>query len=485
MNKPVPPAELMTDEDGPLYAPRKKVYPQSVSGRFRSIKWRLMAVCLGVYYLLPFVRWHRGLGAPDQAVLIDFPNRRFYFFFIELWPQEIYYFTGLLVLAAFALFLMNALGGRIWCGYLCPQTVWTDLFYAVERLVEGDRRAQIKADAGPMTVNRAGRRALKHAIWLMIAWWTGGAWVLYFADAPTLVRDLGTFQAPAIAYVWIAILTATTYLLAGYMREQVCVYMCPWPRIQAALTDEWALNVTYKYDRGEPRCSVKKAFDIRSLGEKAGDCIDCNQCVAVCPTGIDIRDGAQLGCIQCGLCIDACDAVMTKVSRKTGLIGYDNDINVQRRVAGKQEIFKPVRARTVVYASLITVVCAVMLYALMSRTLLDVNVLHDRNPIAVRLSDGAIRNGYTLRFLNKRGFDRVIAIDVDGPADAKLHVIGADSVTPDRPMIVLARDTTTELRVLVTTPFDEKAEKSVPVTFRVTDIGLGEVASATDHFVLP
>ncbi|UFX45769.1 cytochrome c oxidase accessory protein CcoG [Bradyrhizobium sp. 41S5] len=485
MNKPVPPDELIDDENGPLYAPRKKVFPQSVSGRFRSIKWRLMAVCLGVYYLLPFVRWHRGLGAPDQAVLIDFPNRRFYFFFIELWPQEVYYFTGLLVLAAFALFLMNALGGRIWCGYLCPQTVWTDLFYAVERLVEGDRRAQMKADAGPMTVKRAGRRVLKHAIWLMIAWWTGGAWVLYFADAPTLVRDLATFQAPAIAYVWIAILTASTYLLAGYMREQVCVYMCPWPRIQAALTDEWALNVTYKYDRGEPRCSVKKAFDIRALGEKAGDCIDCNQCVAVCPTGIDIRDGAQLGCIQCGLCIDACDAVMTKVSRKTGLIGYDNDINVQRRIAGKEEIFKPVRARTVLYASLITVVCAVMLYALMSRTLLDVNVLHDRNPIAVRLSDGAIRNGYTLRFLNKRGFDRVIAIDVDGPANAKLHVIGADSVTPDRPMIVLGRDTTTELRVLVTAPLDEKAEKSVPVTFRVTDIGLGEVASATDHFVLP
>ncbi|NEV00386.1 cytochrome c oxidase accessory protein CcoG [Bradyrhizobium uaiense] len=485
MNKPVSPDELITDEDGPLYAPRKKVYPQSVSGRFRSIKWRLMAVCLGVYYLLPFVRWNRGLGAPDQAVLIDFPNRRFYFFFIELWPQEIYYFTGLLVLAALALFLMNALGGRIWCGYLCPQTVWTDLFYAVERLVEGDRRAQIKADAGPMTAKRAGRRVLKHAIWLMIAWWTGGAWVLYFADAPTLVRDLATFQAPAIAYVWIAILTASTYLLAGYMREQVCVYMCPWPRIQAALTDEWALNVTYKYDRGEPRCSVKKAFDIRALGEKAGDCIDCNQCVAVCPTGIDIRDGAQLGCIQCGLCIDACDAVMTKVSRRTGLIGYDNDINVQRRIAGKEEVFKSVRARTVVYAGLITVVCAVMLYALMSRTLLDVNVLHDRNPIAVRLSDGATRNGYTLRFLNKRGFDRVIAIDIDGPAEAKLHVIGADSVTPDRPMIVLGRDATTELRVLVTAPFDEKAEKSVPVTFRITDIGLGEVASATDHFVLP
>ena len=174
----------------------------------------------------------------------------------------------------------------------------------------------------------------------MIAWWTGGAWVLYFSDAPTLVKDLATFQAPAIAYIWIGILTASTYLLAGYAREQVCLYMCPWPRIQAALTDEWALNVTYKYDRGEPRCSVKKAIDLRALGETVGDCVDCNQCVAVCPTGIDIRDGSQLGCIQCGLCIDACDTVMTKIGRPTRLIGYDNDINVQRRIAGKKRDFQ-------------------------------------------------------------------------------------------------------------------------------------------------
>jgi cytochrome c oxidase accessory protein FixG len=485
MNRLVPPADLEFDEDGPLYVAHKKVYPQKVSGTFRRIKWGLMAFCLGVYYLLPFVRWNRGLGAPDQAVLIDFPNRRFYFFFIELWPQEIYYFTGLLILAAVTLFLMNALGGRIWCGYLCPQTVWTDLFYAVERWTEGDRRERIKADAAPMTAARLARRTLKHFLWLMIAWWTGGAWVLYFSDAPTLVRDLATFQAPAVAYIWIGILTATTYVLAGHMREQVCVYMCPWPRIQAALTDEWALNVTYKYDRGEPRCSVKKAVDLRALGEHVGDCIDCHQCAAVCPTGIDIRDGAQLGCIQCGLCIDACDNVMKKVGRPMRLIGYDNDINVQRRIAGKREIFKPLRARTVVYAAVIAAVCAVMLYALLTRSLLDLNVLHDRNPVAVRLSDGSIRNGYTLRFLNKRGFDRVIAVDIDGPPDAKIHIVGADSVTPDRPMIVLARDTTTELRVLITAPFSEKVDKTVPIKFRVTDIGLGEVTSATDHFVMP
>jgi cytochrome c oxidase accessory protein FixG len=437
--------------------------------------------------LLPFVRWNRGLGAPSQAVLVDLPNNRFYFFFIELWPQEVYYFTGLLILAALTLFLMNALGGRIWCGYLCPQTVWTDLFYAVERMVEGDRRERMRKDAarGTRKLQRFAEITLKHFIWLMIAWWTGGAWVLYFNDAPTLVKQLATFQAPMLAYIWIAILTATTYVLAGFMREQVCVYMCPWPRIQAALTDEWALNVTYKYDRGEKRTSLKKANELRALGQTAGDCIDCYQCVAVCPTGIDIRDGAQLDCIQCGLCIDACDTVMKKIGRESRLIGYDNDINIHRRQAGQPEIRRSVRPRTILYSAMIAVVGAIMLYALLSRSLLDVSVLHDRNPVAVRLSDGSIRNAYTVRLLNKRGFDRVVAIDVDGPANATLHVVGVDSVTPERPMIVLGRDQTTELRVLVTAPSEANPEKSIPLKFRVTDIGLGEAASATDNFVTP
>ncbi len=485
MTMPSPSADLEFDDNGPLYAARKKVYPQSVRGTFRSIKWSLMVFCLGVYYLLPFVRWHRGVGAPSQAVLIDFPNRRFYFFFIELWPQEVYYFTGLLIIAAMALFLMNAIGGRIWCGYLCPQTIWTDLFYAVERWVEGDRRERMKKDAAGLTPRRIGEIGLKWFIWLMIAWWTGGAWVLYFSDAPTLVKELATLQAPLLAYIWIGILTATTFIFAGFMREQVCVYMCPWPRIQAALTDEWALNVTYKYDRGEKRTSVKKAAELRALGEHAGDCIDCYQCVAVCPTGIDIRNGPQLECIQCGLCIDACDTVMTKIGRETRLIGYDNDVNIHRREAGQPQIFRLVRARTVVYSAIIAAVGAVMLFALMTRSLLDVNVLHDRNPVAVRLSDGSIRNAYTVRLLNKRAYDRVVAIDIDGPVNASLQIVGADSITQNRPMIVVGKDQTLELRALVTAPTDANPEKSKPVHFRVTDIGSGDVASATDNFVTP
>jgi cytochrome c oxidase accessory protein FixG len=247
-----------TDADGAsLYAAARKIYPQKVSGTFRTAKWAILIISLGIYYALPFVRWHRGSHEPTQAVLVDLEHRRFYFFFVELWPQEVYYFTGLLILAALILFLMNAVAGRTWCGYLCPQTVWTDLYVAVERLIEGDRRERMLRDAGPFTIERFTDKLLKHSVWLAIAWWTGGAWVLYFADAPTLVKELATFTAPTVAYIAIAVLTFTTYVLAGHMREQVCLYMCPWPRIQAALIDESALNVTYCYDRGEPRNSVR------------------------------------------------------------------------------------------------------------------------------------------------------------------------------------------------------------------------------------
>src|SRR5262249_12019417 len=261
---------------------------------------------------------------------------------------------------AVTLFLMNAVAGRLWCGYLCPQTVWTDVFQAIERFVEGDRREHLQRDAGPWTVDRVARLVTKHFLWLMVAWWTGGAWVLYFADAPTLVPDRGTFEAPAIAYAWIGILTFTTYALAGHMREQVCLYMCPWPRIQAALTDEWALNVTYRYDRGEPRNSVKKSEALRLKGLPAGDCVDCLQCVHVCPTGIALREAPNFGCSQWGLCIDAGDAVMVKVNRPPRLIAYDTDINIKRHAQGLAPEYRLVRVRTLLYAAIIVVVGGIM-----------------------------------------------------------------------------------------------------------------------------
>ncbi|MCK9916542.1 cytochrome c oxidase accessory protein CcoG [Microbacteriaceae bacterium K1510] len=478
------PAAPPPEDDIPLYAPRRKIYPQSVHGTYRRIKWALLIITLGIYYLLPFVRWDRGPNAPSQAVLIDFPNRRFYFFFIEIWPQEIYYLTGLLILAALALFLMNAVAGRVWCGYLCPQTVWTDLFFAIERFVEGDRREHMQRDARKWTANTWARKGLKHFLWLMVAWWTGGAWVLYFADAPTLVKELAIGEAPFVAYAWIGILTFTTYSLAGHLREQVCLYMCPWPRIQAALTDEYALNVTYRYDRGEPRCSVKKAEQLRAQGAPAGDCVDCLQCVHVCPTGVDIRGGANLGCIQCGLCIDACDSVMKKLGRAPRLIAYDTDLNIKSRMEGRGSLYRLVRMRTLLYAVLIVVVSGVMVYALATRETEGINVIHDRNPMYVRLSDGSLRNGFTIRIVNKQRQAREFSLAVDGLTAGSIAYVGVTARPDGRMLIDVGPDQTREVRILVTDR-DPKPAQSTRVIFRLTDVATGETSEARDHFFAP
>ena len=472
-------------DDIPLYAPRRKIYPQSTHGFFRNVKWAVLVVTLGIYYLLPFVRWDRGPNAPSQAVLIDFPSRRFYFFFIELWPQEVYYLTGLLILASIVLFLMNAVAGRVWCGYLCPQTVWTDLFFAVERFIEGDRREHMQRDSRAWTAGIWARKGIKHFVWLMIAWWTGGAWVLYFADAPTLVHDLATGQAPLLAYAFIGILTFTTYTLAGHMREQVCLYMCPWPRIQAALTDEYALNVTYRYDRGEPRCSVKKAEQLHAQGMPAGDCVDCLQCVHVCPTGVDIRGGANLGCIQCGLCIDACDNVMKKLGRATGLIAYDTDLNIKARLEGKKPFYRLFRLRTALYAAIIVLVGGVMIYTLATRDSEGISVIHDRNPMYVRLSAGALRNAYTIRIVNKQLHYREFIITVDGLPSTRIDFVGLPPRADGREMVSVGPDQTREVRVTVTDFSAIPPAPSTTILFSLIDIDTGEIAEMRDHFFGP
>ena len=469
------------DDDIPLYAPRRKIYPQSVRGTFRNIKWALLLVTLGVYYLLPFVRRDRGPNAPAQAVLVDLPSRRFYFFFIEIWPQEVYYITGLLILASMVLFLMNAVAGRVWCGYLCPQTVWTDLFFAIERWVEGDRRSHMQRDQRKWTLETYARKGVKHFLWLLVAWWTGGAWVLYFADAPTLVKELATGEAPFIAYAFIGILTFTTYTLAGHMREQVCMYMCPWPRIQAALIDEYALNVTYRYDRGEPRYSVKKAEQLRAQGQPAGDCVDCLQCVQTCPHGVDIRNGANLACIECGLCIDACNTVMTKLGRATGLIAYDTNLNIKRRQEGKTGFVKIIRGRTLLYTVLIVVIGAIMLYSLATRHNLALSALHDRNPLAVLLKDGSIRNGYTLRIINKRLQEREFTLAISGLSGTSLSIVGTPPRADGRSVITVGPDQTREVRAIVTHSGPDSIYMA-PITFYAIDAASGERTSAEDHF---
>ena len=461
---------------------RRRSTPREFGGLIGASNGSYLWIALGVYYILPFIRWNRGPNEPSQAVLVDMAHSRFYFFFIELWPQEVYYFTGLLILAALTLFLSNALFGRVWCGYACPQTVWTDLFLFVERRIEGDRRDRIKLDQAPWDKDKIMKRVAKHAAWLVIALFTGGAAVLYFQDAPTLVWQLLTFSAPFVAYLWMGVLTFTTYSLAGHMREQVCLYMCPWPRIQAALTDTDALNVTYRSDRGEPRMSVKDAARAHAHGEPAGDCIDCMQCVAVCPTGVDIRHGSQLGCIQCGLCIDACDAVMAKVHRPTRLIAYDTDENLARRKRGERNVYRLVRPRTILYAALIAVTGCVMLYALISRSSMNMSVLHVRAPLFTQTVEGGVRNGYTLRFSNKVGEARDFTLEVAGLKGAEMTSVVAKPLGDGKLTVHVDPDATLETPVCVATPADVTPGKSTPITFTATDALTGERKSVVDHF---
>ncbi|TRD10875.1 cytochrome c oxidase accessory protein CcoG [Erythrobacter insulae] len=397
-----------------LYEKRKAVHNKRIDGPFRRFKWLVMVITLGIYYITPWIRWDRGEYAPDQAVLVDLANRRFYMFDIEIWPHEFYFVAGLLIMAGIGLFLVTSAVGRAWCGYSCPQTVWTDLFQHVDRFIDGDRNARLRLDKAPWGPSKIARRAAKWSIYLVISLLTGGAWILYFADAPTLFADFFTLQAAPVAYATVGILTFTTFWLGGFMREQVCIYMCPWPRIQAAMLDEKSLIVTYKDWRGEPRGSVKKAA---KHPDQFGDCVDCLQCVAVCPTGIDIREGQQIGCITCALCIDACDKVMKDIGRPRGLIDYATLEQCEAEAAGAPATpaWKAlIRPRTFIYFGIWGAIGAALLFALGTRTRIDLTVSPDRNPPFMLMKDGAVRNAYTLRLRNMEG----------RPRDMELALIG-------------------------------------------------------------
>ena len=467
---------------GAEYASRVKVYPKRARGYFRNIKWFVMAATTAVYYLLPWLRWDRGPGLPDQAVLMDIEHGRIFFFGLAIWPQELYLVTGLLVLSALALFLFTAIAGRVWCGYLCWQTVWTDMMVAVERFWQGDRNSRIRLDKEPWTAAKIYKKVMTHLSWVLIAAATGGAFILYFRDAPTLFWEFFRGEAPLPSYVFFALLTGFTYLLGGIAREQVCIYMCPWPRIQGAMLDADSLLVTYRDFRGEPRGPFRK-----SQGwEGRGDCIDCNACVAVCPMGIDIRDGAQLECIQCALCIDACNDIMDKVDKPHGLIAYDTYRSIQSEKKGGGLQLRLIRPRTMLYAGVITFVGAIMLFALMSKTVLELNVIAERNPLYVLLSDGGIRNTYTVKILNKRYKPHTFKLGIEGLEGAKLSVLGQE--TQSEPQITVVPDDLREVRAYVTLPKDALAKhesEKVPFSFVVTDTGDGTKTERDTNFRKP
>ncbi|MDO6728792.1 cytochrome c oxidase accessory protein CcoG [Marinovum sp. 2_MG-2023] len=436
-----------------LYAAREPIFPRRVSGMFRRLKWWIMGVTLAIYYLTPWIRWDRGPNLPDQAVLVDMMHRRFYFFWIEIWPHEFYFVAGLLIMAGLGLFLFTSALGRVWCGYACPQTVWTDLFILVERWIEGDRNARVRLHRANWSFRKWRLRLVKWAVWLLISIATGGAWVFYFTDAPTLLADLGSFSAHPIAYGTIAVLTLTTFVFGGFMREQVCIYMCPWPRIQSAMMDSDTITVAYRDWRGEPR---GKKHD-----GTAGDCVDCMACVNVCPMGIDIRDGQQMECITCALCIDACDDVMGKIGKPRGLIDYLalSDEAAERAGDPPKPIWRHVlRPRTLIYTTLWSAIGVGLIYALFIRTDIELTVSPVRNPVYVVQSDGAIRNIYDVRLRNKSGDDRDFRLSLTSDDILRITLEGQENTYS----VNVAADSTHLQRVYVTArPQDPAATRAV------------------------
>ncbi len=457
-----------------LYAAREPIFPRRVKGQFRTLKWWLMAVLLGIYYITPWIRWDRGPNLPDQAVLIDMANRRFFFFMIEIWPHEFYFVAGLLIMAGLGLFLFTSAAGRVWCGYACPQTVWTDLFILVERWVEGDRNARIRLHRQKWDAEKIRKRLVKWAIWFAIAIATGGAWIFYFTDAPSLFWNLLNGSAHPIAYTTMFILAATTFAFGGFAREQMCIYACPWPRIQAAMMDEDTLTIGYREWRGEPRGKQNVPGN--------GDCIDCMACVNVCPMGIDIRNGQQLACITCGLCIDACNDVMDKIGKPRHLIGYLALTDETRERAGQsaKSVWSHVfRLRTIIYTLLWSLVGVALVVALFLRTEIDVNVTPVRNPQFVVLKDGSIRNTYEMRLRNKHGEDHWFAFSAttEGGEVFVLALEGEDSLKVRVP----ANETRTQ-RLYVTTPAGSHAAITDRTEFRlwIEDLG-SDTVTGTDR----
>ncbi|MCE9507970.1 MAG: cytochrome c oxidase accessory protein CcoG [Alphaproteobacteria bacterium] len=451
---------VSNDSDIVYFSKQEKIYPRSVKGRYRTLRWLAMAALLGIYYAVPWLRWDRGPHVPDQAVLIDMPSRRAYFFNIEIWPQEVYLLAGLLVLAAIGLFFVTSLFGRVWCGYACPQTVWTDLFIAVERFLQGDRNTQMRRDKGPWTFEKVWKKTATHIVWIIIALCTGGAWVFYFNDAPTLFDQIRHFDVSPVAGGWILGLTASTYFMAGFAREQVCTYACPYARFQSAMFDPDTLIISYDRERGEPRGKHK----LGQSWEGRGHCIDCTQCVIVCPAGIDIREGLQMECIACGLCVDACNDVMDRMTLPRGLIRYDTENNYQARKEGRpvEKPLRLLRPRTIYYTLILTVVGAVTLYALVTRTKVELHALHDRNPLYVKLSDGSIRNAYTVKILNKTHQDRSFSLSVGGMAVRETKIVSSGDIDP-RNIGVLA-DSVGQFRVMLTADRQDSPRKEIEIT---------------------
>ena len=396
---PVEDTPVSAGED--MYASHKKVYPREVHGIFANLRTLGVAVLLGLYYGVAWLSWDG-----HQAVLLDLPARKYYIFGLTFWPQDFFYFAWLLIIAALALFYVTSLAGRLWCGYACPQTVWTEIFLWFERKIEGSRNQQIKRDKQDMSLAKFRVKATKHFVWIVFSLYTGFTFVGYFTPIRELTVAMMTFNLGPWETFWVFFYGFATYGNAGWMREQVCIYMCPYARFQSAMFDRDTLVIAYDEQRGEPRGSRKKNVDPQQAG--LGDCVDCTLCVQVCPTGIDIRDGLQYQCIGCAACVDVCDEVMDKMGYSKGLVRY----TTEHAMAGQPT--RILRPRTIMYALLLLVLSLGLVYAISQRTPLQLDVIRDRNSLYRETSEGLVENVYTLKIINMAEHARRFRVAVSG-----------------------------------------------------------------------
>jgi cytochrome c oxidase accessory protein FixG len=456
MNREIP--STLVDQGAHMYVSERKIYPRDVDGRFQRLRTLAVFALLGIYYLFPWLQWDGR-----QAVLFDLPARKFYIFALAFWPQDFIFLALGLVMAALSLFFFTAVAGRLWCGYACPQTVWTEVFIWMERWTEGDRGQRIKLDAAPWSANKLRRKASKHLLWLVFALWTGFTFVGFFTPIRGLAERLSPFEWNGWELFWVLFYSLATWGNAGVLREQVCKYMCPYARFQSAMFDHDTLIISYDAARGEPRGARKKG----THPEGQGDCIDCTICVQVCPTGIDIRNGLQYECIACGACIDACDSVMDKVGLPRGLVRYATENSLQ----GKPTHL--LRPRVLIYATLLVLLLGGISAGIVSRSPLIVDVLRDRR--LYREADGVVENSYSLRLVNKDQHPHRYALSLSSKSPLQLSA-------PE--VVVAAAEEVLTVPVTVRAPTGSVHGRA-DLRFVVRDLGTGLVVEEDSRFFGP
>lgn len=442
------PSPATPNSGGSLYEKHRKIYAKAVSGLFANWRWVMVFITQAIFYGGPWLQWNGR-----QAILLHLVERKFYLFGLIFWPQDVIYLAILLMVSAYGLFLVTAVAGRLFCGYACPQTVYTEIFMWIERMVEGDRNARMKLDKAPMSGAKVGKKLTKHALWIILALYTSFTFVGYFTPMNELLGELKTLHLGPWETFWIFFYAGFAYLMAGFMREQVCKYMCPYARFQSVMFDPDTLIITYDPERGDPRGARKKGEDYKAAGK--GDCIDCGVCVQVCPTGIDIRNGLQYECIGCAACIDACDGVMDKMEYPRGLIRYSTENVMNKKVERTGIIGHVIRPRILIYSGILTIIIVTAGWFLFHRIPLKVDVIRDRATLARETDDGLIENVYTLRVMNTDEKEHHYSVKIDG----------LDTASVSTKEVVVPSATTTEVTAEVHASPDAGKKGSNPIHF--------------------